>query len=98
MLFLHIAAAELAHLIVDSQLLHFPLEVLIFFVLGQVCMEHNGKWQPLLFKVIQYCETEGGETDKSLWVPSILIVKYDFMCHSLSMLSSSPNFPLQMLL
>ena len=39
MLFLHIAADELAHLIVDSQLVHFPLDVLlIFFVLGQVCV------------------------------------------------------------
>ena len=76
MLFLHIAADELAHLIVDSQLVHFPLDVLlIFFVLGQVCMEHNGKWQPLLFKVIQYCETEGGETDKSFWVPGALTVQ-----------------------
>ena len=30
---------------------------------------------PLLFKVTQYCETEGGDGQTSLWVPVVLIVQ-----------------------
>ena len=40
------------------------------FVLNQVCMQHDGKWHPLLLKFTHYCESlRRLEKDKFWWVP-----------------------------